>query len=320
MRLRREGVVLAVLALLVAGTGLRAPNFLSADNLVPLSRQAAILAIPSVGQAFVVLTGGIDLSIGSVLALLSVLTGLAMAGGTSGASAIPSALCGLLVLGAALTIGLGHGAIVGRLRVPPFVVTLATFCAARSLAEVLSDATPITIEARDGFRALWDDSFLGLPLPVWFAAAIVAGAEVVLRRTTWGRRIYAVGGNAEAARLAGVPVGLTLAAAYAACTLLVAVTALLTTARLGQGDPKAGQILELNAIAAAVVGGCALSGGAGSALGAALGAATIAVLQNALVLLRVNSLWHPFVVGVVLLATVVLDRAGSRRRGRAGAA
>ncbi len=319
MRLRREGVVLAVLVLLVAGTGLRAPNFLSAENLVPLSRQAAILAIPAVGQAFVVLTGGIDLSIGSVLALLSVLTGLAMAGGTSGASAIPSAVCGLLVLGAALAIGLGHGAIVGRLRVPPFVVTLATFCAARSLAEVLSDATPITIEARGGFRSLWDDSFVGLPLPLWIAGVVVAGAEVSLRRTAWGRRIYAVGGNAEAARLAGVPVAAVLASAYATCALLVAVTALLTTARLGQGDPKAGQLLELNAIAAAVVGGCALTGGAGSALGAALGAATIAVLQNALVLLRVNSLWHPFVVGVVLLATVVLDRAGSRRVARAGA-
>ncbi|HET6203062.1 MAG TPA: ABC transporter permease [Planctomycetota bacterium] len=312
MKVRREAVVLAVLALLVAGTGLRAPNFLASSNLVPLSRQAAVLAIPAMGQAFVILTGGIDLSIGSVLALVSVLTGLAMAGGRTGASAVPSAVCGLFALGAALAIGLGHGALVGRLRVPPFVVTLATFCAARSLAEVLSHATPITVEGRGGFRALWDETFLGLPVPVWIAAAVLIGAETLLRRSVLGRRFYAVGGNAEAARLAGVPVGGVLAAAYGICALLVAVTALLTTARLGQGDPKTGQLLELNAIAAAVVGGCALAGGAGSAFGAALGAATIAVLQNALILLRVNALWHPFVVGVVLLATVALDRAARR--------
>ena len=311
---RREAAVLAVLAALVAVTALRAPNFLDADNLRPLSRQAALLVVPAVGQALVILTGGIDLSIGSLLALLSVATGYAMAGGTTGRSETPTLLCALVPFLLALGIGLAHAGLVARMRIPPFVATLATFCAARSLAEVLSEATPITIEGREGFRDLSNAVVGGLPVPVWIAGSVVLAADALLRRTALGRRFYAVGGSAEAARLAGVPVTSTLAAAYALCALLVALTALLTTARLGQGDPTVGKFLELNAIASAVIGGCALSGGTGSALGAAIGAVTIAVLSNALILLEVSPLWHQFAIGMVLIAAVLLDALARRVR------
>jgi ribose/xylose/arabinose/galactoside ABC-type transport system permease subunit len=281
--------------------GLIAPGFLSFANLVNVSLQTAITGILAVGMTLVILTGGIDLSIGSVVALAGV--SAAYVAGVNGALALP----------AALAVGLGVGAITGVLvagfRVAPFVVTLAGLTVARGVAFLLTGGRSVG-SLPEGFTFLGQAVPLGLPLPVWILAFVVAAGHFLLARTILGRQIYAVGGNPEASWLAGVPVQAVLLAVYLLNGLLAGLAGAILAARLGAGIPNSGQLYELDVIAAVVVGGTSLTGGRGGVLGSLLGALFIGTLNNGLNLSGVDPYLQKIVLGVVILAAVLIDSAG----------
>lgn len=301
-------------------------TFLSHYNLRNLLRRVALLAIVGIGQTFVIITGGIDLSVGSLIAFTGVLIAVLASPDHTGWP-LSGAICAALAV--CMGVGLLHGLFVSKLRVPPFVVTLASLCILRGAAMVLTNAVPVTI-LHDTFPRLGNGSVflgapayksghdlaLGLPLPAWLdmgvpipaliCALILALTTVVMTYTVWGRYLYAVGGNAETARLSGVPVERMVCAAYVASSLLAGVTGVLFAAYNGQGNPADATAYELNAIAAAVIGGASLTGGVGSMGGAVIGAGVLHTILNGLGLAikRDASLWEGVVVGVVLLSAV----------------
>ncbi|MBI1853279.1 MAG: ABC transporter permease [Planctomycetes bacterium] len=313
-RTHKEAGILVALVVLCVVIGVANPRFVSEENLSILVRQWALLAVIAVGEAFVILTGGVDLSLGSLLALGSMLAAVLMRVGADSGNTIPTWVCAVIVLLASIGVGVFHGFLVTIVRVPSFVVTLGTLCMARGVAQGINGGAPVTISGHDTFFLIHDGKFLGLHGPFWFLLVIAAAAIVVTTRTTYGTRLYAVGGNATAARLSGVPVARVVTLAYVASAGLAGIAALLYTARQRQGDPKLGASYELFAVAAAVIGGCSLAGGEGSILGVLLGAGVIAVLNNGLILLNVESLWHIFVIGAVLVLAVALDAVRRRRR------
>lgn len=304
---RRELGVLAGLLALSAVLAALSPRFLDAYNLLNVVKQSAIHAILAFGMTFVILTGGIDLSVGSVLALAGAVcagVGLAHGMGTGVAA-------GLLV---GLAAGLANGLAVTRLRVPPFIATLAMLTIARGATLTYTGGRPIT-GLPEGFRGLADGELWGLPAPAVLTLALFVASWFVLGHTVFGRQVYAVGSNADAAYLAGIPVDRVRLAVYVLAGLFAAVAGIVLTARLDSAQPTAGTGYELDAIAAVVLGGTSLSGGAGSVTGTLIGNLIIAVLNNGLNLLNVPAFYQQIAKGVVILLAVVLDRsrlAGSR--------
>jgi ribose/xylose/arabinose/galactoside ABC-type transport system permease subunit len=298
---RELGALFALLAL-GAALSVLSPHFLSVSNLLNVLEQTAIGAVIAVGMTFVILSGGIDLSVGSVLALAGiVLAGRLEAGWGVG----PALLAGLLV-GAAC--GFVNGLLVTRGRLPPFIATLGMMSVARGAALLLTEGRPISgFEA--GFRSLATGRLLYLPASVLVAALVFALAHVVLRRTVFGRRVYAIGGNEEASLFSGVPVGATKALVYAVCGLASGLGAALLTARLNSAQPIAGLMYELDAIAATVIGGTSLRGGSGGVMGTLLGALIMGVLRNGLNLLGISSFLQQVVIGLVIVGAVLLDAA-----------
>jgi ribose/xylose/arabinose/galactoside ABC-type transport system permease subunit len=278
-----------------------APGFLSVANLLNVSLQIAITGILAVGMTMVILTGGIDLSIGSVVALSGV---------TAAAVAQSSGLGGFI---AALGVGLGVGALNGLLvagfRVAPFVVTLAGLTMARGLAFLLTGGRSIG-NLPPAFNLLGQGAIFGTPFPVLLMVAIVSAGYFLLSRTVLGRQIYAVGGNPEASWLAGVPVSGVLIAVYVLNGLLTGLAGAVLAARLGAGIPNSGQLYELDVIAAVVVGGTSLSGGRGGVLGSLLGALFIGILNNGLNLAGVDPYLQKIVLGAVILGAVMIDGTG----------
>jgi ribose/xylose/arabinose/galactoside ABC-type transport system permease subunit len=254
-------------------------------------------------MTMVILTEGIDLSVGSVVALAGVV------GADLIASGVPLPVAVLAAVAAGALVGLFNGASIVYLRVAPFIATLATMTAVRGLAYLYTDGVSVG-NLPDTFTR-WGNGRIGpLPIPVLVAAVVVAGTWLLLSRTVFGRRVYAVGGNEEAARLSGVRVGRIKIGVYTLMGALAALGGVMLAARLGAGDPKAGQLFELTAIAAVVVGGTSLSGGRGTVIGTVLGALIIGVLDNGLVLLDVSAFYQMVVKGLVILAAVALDRGG----------
>jgi len=291
-----EGVVLSLLS----------SHFFTTENLLNVSLQASITAIVAVGMTFVILSGGIDLSVGSVVAVAGIATTSALAGGHGYVTAIVGGIAVGLVSGAFA------GGIVTRLRVAPFIVTLALMTVWRGLAFVITEGRPVW-DLPAGFASLGGARLLGIPVPSVVMGLVFVTAHVALRHTRWGRRLYAVGGNPEAARLAGIATERVVASAYVLCGGLAALGGILLASRMNSGQPNAGLMLELDVIAAVVVGGTSLSGGRGSVLGTFLGTMLIAILRNGLNLLDVNSYVQQVVVGAVILLAVLLDRLRERR-------
>ncbi len=311
--LRGQGVLLA-LVVVVAATGLANPRFFSPVNLETVGRQIAIFGLLALGETFVILTGGIDLSVGSMTALSGIVVAWFITRlpgiGLTGAVALT------LLLGAA--VGAWHGLFVTRMGVPPFVITLATFAAARGLASVITRGWPIS-GLPEGFRALWESRVAGvLPMPVAILLLAVLAGELVLRRTAFGVHLYAVGGHMEAARRAGIHVNRIRTTCYVISSTTAALVGILIASRLGQGNPTVGNVYELYAIAAAVIGGVSLFGGEGTAYGSLIGASIISIIWNALVLLRVSAYWHDVAVGAVIAAAVTYDIFRRRALERAG--
>jgi ribose transport system permease protein len=305
----RDAGGLIVLLILFGALTLASDEFLTGDNLANLARQVAVFGIIAVGQLLVILTAGIDLSVGSVLGLTGCISAELL---VHGAGIVPAILVGLA---AGAAIGVFNGSLVAYGKLPPFIVTLGMLGIARGVVLVLTDASTVQ-PLPDSFGNIANGDFLGLPNLLWIFVLVVVIASFVLRRTVFGRYVYAVGSNPESARLAGVPVTRVLVAVYGIAGLLAAVGGILFTSRLNAGIPTAGTGYELNAIAACVIGGASLFGAKGGAFGAAAGALIVGVLNNGGNLLAINSFYLQIIIGALILVAVAFDQwQGRRARG-----
>ena len=302
----RDAGGLIVLLVLFGAMTLLTDEFLTGDNMANLARQVAVFGIIAVGQLLIILTAGIDLSVGSVLGLTGCITAELLVTGAP----IPVAILGGLAAGA--VIGIFNGVLVAYFKLPPFIVTLGMLGIARGAVLVLTDASTVQ-PLPDAFGDIANGNFIGLPNLLWLFALVVVTTAFVLRRTVFGRYIYAVGSNPESARLAGVPVTKVLVAVYAIGGLLAAVGGVLFMSRLNAGIPTGGTGYELNAIAACVIGGASLFGAKGGAYGAAAGALIVGTLNNGGNLLNVNSFYLQIIIGALILIAVAFDQFQSRR-------
>jgi rhamnose transport system permease protein len=311
LRFRALGLLLA-LAVLVAATASVNARFLSGQSIRDLLFAAAVAVLLACGMTVVVLTRGIDLSVGSTLGLAAYLTADALSGGLPAALAIP---IGLLV---GLACGAVNGLIVHFGRVPPLVATLGTLYVYRGI--VYFTAGGSRVNASDlpaGFLDFGNGTLLGIPYLFLIAAAVLFTVAIFLRDYRSGRDLYALGSNPEAAALAGIPQGRRLIQAYALSGLLAGLGGVLYAARFGTVDASAGYGLELDIVAAVVVGGVAIFGGSGTVLGAALGALLLTVIDNALPVLSIPPFWQQAIIGALILAAIGLDRLVAQRAGRA---
>lgn len=302
---RESGIILGFLALCVVFAWLN-PAFLRVDNLLDVGLQSSITAVLAIGMTIVIITAGIDLSVGSVLALAAYLTADLMARG------VPVLMAILAGLGIGLAGGALNGVLITKGRLPPFIVTLGTMSLLRGFVLVYSQGAPVYGVPRE-FKAVIAGRLLGVPTPVLLAAGIAILAYLMLKYTPFGQQVIAIGGNEEAARLSGINVHRRLIAVYMLSGLLAGVAALILTARLGAAEPISGTGYELNAIAAAVMGGASLAGGQGSILGTVVGALIMGALQNGLTLNNVPSFYQQVAVGAVIIVAVFVDQW--RRKG-----
>jgi ribose/xylose/arabinose/galactoside ABC-type transport system permease subunit len=295
------------------------PAFASETNFWFLLRQNFVYGILAVGMTFVILTGGIDLSVGSVLAFAGIV-GAAVAKGSNwrdvanpdaGGSAVLLAVLAAVAVGAGA--GLIHGFCIAKLKVPAFVVTLGGLAAWRGATQVMSQGTPIN-RFSDDYR-FWGSGFVGpAPVPVIIFAMFVVVGYLVLRFTTYGRSIYAVGGNPEAARLSGLNTTGLIMSVYVISGVCAGLCGFLLTSRLGAAEVVAGMGYELIVIAAVVIGGTSLFGGEGSVLGTLVGTLLIGVLYSGLAINNVNPYYQPIIIGVIVVLSVYLDQLAKRRR------
>lgn len=302
---RQLGTLSGLLALAVVLWALT-PHFLTISNLLNIAEQATIIAIIAVGMTFVIITGGIDLSVGSVLAFAGVVMASVLQRGLS----LPLAL--MVGLGAGLCCGVLNGLLITVGRLPPFIATLGMMSVARGAALMFTEGRPIS-GFSESFRSLATGEVLRVPAPVVIMIGVYVMAHLVLRRTKLGRYTYAIGGNEEAALLSGINVKLYKTMVYGIAGLLSGLAAILLTARLNSAQPIAGMSYELDAIAATVIGGTSLLGGEGTVVGTLIGALIMAVLRNGLNLLGVSSFIQQIVIGTVIIVAVLIDMALKRR-------
>jgi ribose transport system permease protein len=305
---RVELAMLGALALLCLILSIVAPNFLTVGNLRNVLWQVTAIGIIAIGQTFVILTGGIDLSVGGIAAFSAMVGGLLMT--LNGGENVPLGLIGTLVIG--LLAGTANGLIIAYGRLAPFIVTLGMLSITNSLTYVISDAKSI-VGLPDAYRFWGRGEPFGIPLYlVTFVVLFVLG-HIFLTRTKPGRFLYAIGSNEEAARLSGVNVRAYKTLPYAITGVLCAIAAIILSGKLGAIDPDTGTGLELRTIAAVVIGGTSLFGGKGSLVGTLIGVFLIGILNNGLNLLRVNAFWQGTAVGIVIILSVLIERMSRRR-------
>ncbi len=305
-------------AAVVTPPSYRWPTFLLPSNLRNVANQIAVIAIVAIGMTMVIVTAGIDLSVGSLIALSAVAVAWTIGRlGGEAASAPAMLLAGAVTVVLCALTGAFSGLVITRFRVPPFIATLAVMQVASGLAYIVSQGKPI-YRIPEAFVVLGRgaDPLLAVPWAVWLMLALYVLAHLVMEHTVLGRHVYAVGGNPEAARLAGVPVDRVLVTVYVACAALAGLGGVVMASQLRSGAPTYGAMYELYVIAAVVVGGTSLAGGEGTIAGTLVGAFIIAVIQNGMNLTNVESYTQKVVLGAVILGAVLLDRA--RRRRRAG--
>ncbi len=305
--IRRYSVLLILLAIGLIFT-LGSDRFLTPSNLMNIALQTSIIAIIAIGMTFVLLTAGIDLSVGSVVALCG-----ALAAGLAVQQELGTYLGITLALVAGALVGLINGLLIVKGKMPPFVATLSTLAVARGLTLVYTEGRPISgIDER--FIFLGSGEILGIATPVIILAIIFVIAYIVLRSTRFGNYVYATGGNEEVSRLAGIRTSNVTLSVYVISGFLAAVGGVLLTARLWSAQPNAAVGLELDAIAAPVLGGVSLFGGVGGVGGALVGAFILGILSNGLNLMGIPSFWQQVIKGVVLILAVMLDVLTKRRR------
>jgi ribose transport system permease protein len=307
--------LIALVALCIVFS-LLSDKFLTLENGWNVMRQISVNICIAVGMTLVVLTAGIDLSVGSVLALSGAVTAGLLKNGiaiTSGDLFIGFTLLGGILAGIIVGAILGYfnGFTITKFKVPPFVATLAMLTIARGLTMLWTKGFPISVLG-ENFGYIGTGWLLGIPVAVWISALVVFAAVVITRKTPLGRYIYAIGGNENAARLSGININRVKIIVYSLAGALAAIGGLIVTSRLDSAQPNAGISYELDAIAAVVIGGTSLSGGKGSIWGTVVGAIIIGVLNNGLVLLNVSPFWQQVVKGAVILIAVIIDKANSK--------
>jgi ribose transport system permease protein len=307
----KELNILIALVLLCALLAFLSPVFFTANNLLGVARAFSLTAVAAIGQTMVIITGGIDLSAGSIIGLSSLSTGILLVNGW------PSVLAILAGLGVGTVFGACNGLLITRAGLPPFIATLGTLSIGRGLIYVITQGYPVTAP-RDPLLLQIGQGYVGqVPMPVIIMIVVTIVATAFLSRSTLGRYIYAVGGNEEAARLAGINVNRVKMFVYTMSGFLASVSGIILLSRLVSAQPTAGLGQELPVIAASIIGGTSLIGGEGTALGAVLGAAIVGVLENGIVLLGINTYAQQVVTGAVILLAVGLDIWQKRRERRA---
>lgn len=304
--IREANILLALIALCIAVSIYAPDKFLTSFNIGSVLRQVAFFGLLSIGETLVIITGGIDLSPGSVIAFIGVVVALFIKQG------LPVGVAVLLALIVSSLIGFWHGIFVTKLRVPPFIITLGTLSIARGGAAALTKGWPVS-GLPDSFNFLGKASLSFLPLPFIILLLIFVIFHILMNYSVFGRRIYAIGGNIEAARLSGINVDRGRIICYMISAFLAGLSGILIAANMGQGHPGVGSAYELQAIAGAVIGGTSLMGGEGTVFGTLLGTFIISVLYNALILLQVSPYWHEIVVGSVVVIAVTVDVLRRRR-------
>ena len=298
---RDAGTLFGLLAIVVVFSFL-SPNFLTEQNILNILQQSSINACVALGMTLVIIGGGIDLSVGPTAAIAAIAAAALMVGGAPIIVAIPAAL----LFGAAA--GAVNGALVAYGGLQPFIVTLGTLSLYRASALIYTGGNPI-FGIPPEFRALFNSSLLGVPGPVIIVAVLALIIWVVLNKTPLGEYFLAVGGNEEASHIAGVPVAMTKIATYMISGVLASVAGLILVGRLGAADPTLGNLWELDAIAAAAIGGASLMGGKGSIVGTLLGAIILGALRNGLTLMNVQAFYQLFATGLIILVAMLIDRA-----------
>jgi ribose transport system permease protein len=304
-------VMLGLLTTLVAVTGWWDPNFLSPFSMRSVVRDIAIWSLFALGQAVVIISGGIDLSVGSLICFLGVIAILVLNLGA------PLWFVLLAVLTIAVGIGTMHGVLICRLNLQPFLVTLCSLLTFRGLARVLTHDQTVSFSAASEpwFRWLGAGVWAGIPMPVYILLAVLIPLGLFMQYTVPGRYLYAIGSNAEASRYSGVRVNLLRTLGYVLSAVLAALAAVLEAADVGSVPPSsAGQAYEMYGITGGVLGGCALRGGQGSLIGVVIGMAILRVIKSAVIFLGISTYWTFAVTGLVLLAAVIVDSAIRRRK------
>jgi ribose transport system permease protein len=302
---RRGGGILLGLVLLFAIFSALSSTFLSVGNVENIALQASVNAILAIALSFVIATAGIDLSVGSLLAVTGVIAADLMQQG------VPPALAVAICIAAGVAGGTINGLLVEKGRLASFIVTLGTLSIFRGIALLYTDGQPV-MGLPDGFRDAIAGDFLGVPIPVLIALGVAIFAHLLLRHTKFGEYTLALGGNREAARLSGINVGAVNIAVYALAGFFAAIASIILIARLGAAEPIAGEGYELYAIAAAVMGGASLMGGRASIVGAVMGALVISTLQAGLTILNVQAFWQLVAIGGVVILAVAFDRAEAK--------
>ena len=296
--------ILPILILIVAVFGFVAPNFFTEANLLNITRQASINIVLAAGMTFVILTGGIDLSVGSMLGTTAVVAMVVSLDPAFAGLTIPAAL------GAGLIMGL-FGVLVAGAGLPPFIVTLGTYTALRGAAYLLADGTTV-INSDINFEWIGNGYLGPVPWLIIIAFAVIALCWFILRRTTLGVHIYAVGGNMQAARLTGIKVGMVLVFVYAMSGMLSGLGGLMSASRLYSANGNLGVGYELDAIAAVILGGTSFVGGIGTITGTLIGALIIATLNNGMTLMGVSYFWQLVIKGAVIIIAVLIDKYRTR--------
>ncbi len=301
--------IFVAFGLICLALSLITPNFLTWPNLMIVVTQVSINALLAFGVTFVIITGGIDLSLGSMVAVTGVVA--AMFAHPNDYPVVVPIFMGLL---AGLAMGAFNGFVITRSNVPPFIVTLGTMTIGRGLALILSKGRPIS-NLSDSFNFIGGGQLLGIPMPVFILISIFLFCAVLLNKTILGRYMYAIGGNEQAARASGIPLNKIKMIVYTLCGGLAGLAGILLTSRITTGQPNAGAGFELDAIAAAIIGGTSTSGGTGTMAGALIGALLIGVISNGLDLLNVTSYYQQVVMGIIIIGAVVLDSLNHKKRG-----
>ncbi len=307
-RAREAGIALVVLIIIVA-LSLASPNFATASNLAIVARIIALNSIIAMGMTLVILLGGIDLSVGSVVALASVVVGFVMV--KLGLPIWASLLIGILM---GVLVGAINGTLVVKTGVPPFIITLGMMGLARGFALVITKGSTVS-GLPESYLKLGQGYWGLVPYPVIIMLVLAVIVHIVLSRTTFGRRIYFIGSNEDAARLSGINVNRIKILVFTICSSLAAIEAVIETARMSTAQPASGTGYELTAIGAVIIGGASMLGGEGTVLGTILGATLLGLITNGLILLGVSAYWQQVFSGAIIILAVALDTWRRRRAG-----
>ena len=304
IRQKESAIFLALLGIMLIIT-IIAPKFATPGNLYRVARQISFVSIAALGVFTVILTSGIDLSVGSIIGISGVACGLAMAAG------VGPFLSVLIGMGTGFGVGIINGLLVSYVGITPFIVTLGMLSMARGVIWIITKGWPIE-DISEKFLFIGQGAFLGIPVPVIIAIVTAVLMHFFLSYTVFGRRLYAIGGNEEATRLSGINVKKIKCLAYGISGLMASITGIILVARFSSAQTSAGDGWELDAIAAAVIGGTSLMGGSGSVLGVLIGAAIMGVIRNGLVLMKVSAYWQTAIMGFIIVLAAVIDRIKNR--------